>query len=80
MLSCDKLPTDEEHAFQYADQYVGCVSCKKSNHETSFCQKCGQCFFCLMGGDKTLPKEKKRVIHGEYTIVCCPCGAEILWD
>jgi hypothetical protein len=65
---------NETFAFEHAEQYLGCCSCRESHHETSFCSKCGQCFHCLIG-------VKGRVNHTEYgTFVSCPCGSKVLWD
>lgn len=65
----------EVHAEQYAEQYLGCAACRESRHATSFCQHCGQCFFCLMR------ERSGRVWHTDVgTVVHCPCGESTLWD
>jgi hypothetical protein len=60
---------NEQHAQMFADQHIGCVACKESHHETSFCE-CGRCFF------------KAPVIDNSEmgTFVTCECGQSHLWD
>lgn len=65
---------DEDFAAQHADQYIGCVACRASHHESAYCP-CGQCFFCLM---RTKPGAVEHTEHG--TFVSCPCNRHILWD
>ena len=74
-MNTPDLGPDEQFALEQSDQFLGCVACRESHHDTSFCQKCGQCFFCLMR------KGTREVRHTEMgTFVNCPCGSDILWD
>lgn len=69
----NRVKSIENYAEHNAEQWRGCVTCKESHHETSFCQKCQQCFISLIG--------TKRVIVDEYgTFVHCTCGSNVLWD
>jgi hypothetical protein len=68
-LPSPDLPHNERFAQQHFDQWRGCVACKKSHHETSFCRKCGRCFY------------KQKIVQDDYgTFVYCVCGQNDLWD
>lgn len=64
------LPHDEKFALQHAEQYRGCVECKKSHHVTAFCRKCGLCFFNAVRFENTE--------FGDF--VTCRCGEVDMWD
>ena len=63
----------EDFAEKHADQHLGCVKCRGSHHESSFCM-CGRCFHQYIG--------TKRLSHDGIigTIVHCECGRNVLWD
>lgn len=60
----------EQFAEQHAEQWLGCVACGSSHHKTSFCPKCGKCYFTAREFDNTP--------HGDF--VTCQCGHRDLWD
>lgn len=77
MSECN--PLTEAFAEQHADQWVGCIQCKESHHETGFCQRCGQCFHALIGVRDA--KGRRLVDNSDAgTFVHCPCGSVIMWD
>jgi hypothetical protein len=67
------LTANENHAFNYADQYIGCIKCHESRHITSFCLLSGACFFCLGWEGKVTNDE-------DGTFVNCSCGEIHFWD
>jgi hypothetical protein len=65
--------TSETFAEAHADQWLGCVKCKESHHTSSFCPKCGRCFFQYVG--------TRRCHNDEVgTFVGCECGTVSMWD
>lgn len=64
----------EMFAETHAEQWRGCVTCKKSHHETSFCRECGACFFEALAGDAFCEDSHLGII------VHCQCGSSELWD
>lgn len=63
---------EEEFAAKNAEQYIGCVECKRSHHKTSICPNCNRCFF-----NQKIIYDKEN-IHAP--IVNCKCGKTYLWD
>jgi len=72
ILSTEKWEFEEpreDFAQEHADQWIGCVACGASHHNTSFCPKCGRCFY-------TQPVSNDEV----GTFVYCECGEVSWWD
>jgi hypothetical protein len=65
---------NEEFAQEKAEEWLGCILCKKSHFNLEFCPTCGQCFYCLL-------RDKPELIQGgiDYK-VSCPCGCKSKWD
>lgn len=66
----DGLDSSEAFAYWHADQWIGCVQCKRSHHVTSFC-KCKSCFFTA--------KIREQSDHGTF-LMCRKCRSINLWD
>lgn len=60
----------EKHSEQYADQYLGCIECKVSHHDSAYCS-CGECFF--VGSIEHDPE------YGTF-VKCFGCGKVSWWD
>jgi hypothetical protein len=65
-----ELSYEEIFAYQHPDQWIGCLACGKSHHQTNFCA-CGSCYF-------TAPSIKQD--DEGWTFVKCKCGKTNLWD
>lgn len=59
----------EDFAEKHADQWQGCLQCKESHHESSFCKNCGRCFY-----------HQKSETTDYGTFIYCECGQSDLWD
>lgn len=62
--------------FANPEQWRGCVTCHDHHHETSFCQKCGRCYFSQLN-KISRPGAGTSM---DFDVIKCACGAVNIWD